>query len=333
MIAYKNYSKVFGRVDEFNENRFTSYFTWKEIDQDRYFREEIFFYSGINKLQGFIYGTKNNNGLVVISEGLGGTADSYFPLITYFVDKGWCVFAFNNTGVSGSEGEGTQGLYQSVIDLDAALTFIERENRFTNLPVMLVGHSWGGFAVCAVLNYPHRVSAVVSFAGFNSCHEVLEEIGYSYAGKKINMLKPYLEKIENQRFGDAVQVTAIDGINKTDIPVMIVQCSDDSVIRTKTTSIYAHREKITNPNVQIVYRDGDNATGHQRVYASSKQQEYIKWANSNWKTYYQAAHKKASLTQWAREVNFNKALANEIDTNLMNCINDFFIKARTENNP
>jgi hypothetical protein len=50
-IAYKNYSKVFVRVEEFSEKKFSTYFTWNEIDQNKYSREEVFFYSGANKLQ------------------------------------------------------------------------------------------------------------------------------------------------------------------------------------------------------------------------------------------------------------------------------------------
>jgi pimeloyl-ACP methyl ester carboxylesterase len=327
-IAYKQYSQVFVRVEEFSEKKFSPYFTWNEIDQNKYSREEVFFYSGANKLQGFIYGNINNKGLVVISEGLGATADSYFPLIMNFVDQGWRVFAFNNTGVSGSEGDGTQGLCQSVIDLDAALTFVEKENRFANLSVMLVGHSWGGYAVCAVLSYPHRVSAVVSFAGFNYGRQVIDEIGYASVGKIYNSVKPHLLKIEKQRFGDIAQFTAVDGINSSDIPVMIVQCSNDNLIRPETTSIYAHREKITNPNVQIVFREGDEATGHIIVWASQEQKEYMKWVNASWKEYYKANRKKVTLAQWAAEVNFDKKLANEVDAELMKRINVFFDKAR-----
>jgi pimeloyl-ACP methyl ester carboxylesterase len=328
MLAHKNYFKIFGRVEEASHTKFTSNYIWSEIDQDKYSREEFFFYSGTNKLQGFLYGATHNKGLVVISQGLGGTADSYFPLIIYFVDHGWRVFAFNNTGVSGSEGDGTQGLYQSAIDLDAALTFIEKEKQFSSLPVMLLGHSWGGFAVCAVLNYPHQVNAVVSFAGYNSGRQVLDEIGFASAGKKFNMVKSHLRKIETQRFGGAVHLTAVDGINKTNIPVMIIQCVDDDFIRAETTSIYAHREKITNPNVQIIFKEGEDASGHNRVWASKEQQAYMKWVNTNWKAYYQENNKNVSLIQWAEEVKFDKKLANELDASLMQRINEFFEQAR-----
>ena len=328
IVAHNNYSEVFGRVEGFSDDRYTSYITWKEMDSIKYSREEVHFNSRENNLQGFIYGGANTDGLVVISQGLGGTADSYFPMIMYFVDKGWRVFSFNNTGVGGSEGNDTGGLYQSVIDLDAALVFVEKTSSMNDLPVMLVGHSWGGYAVCAVLNYTHPVNAVVSFAGYNNGREMFEENGKSSAGVLFNLLKPQFRKIEKQRFGDVAKLTAIDGINKTDIPVMIVQSSDDDVISAKTTSIYAHRREITNPHVEIIYKDGEDATGHERVFGSKKRKEYAKWANANWKEYYEADPENATLLQWAKEINFDKTLANELDADLMEHINDFFARAK-----
>jgi alpha-beta hydrolase superfamily lysophospholipase len=84
-----------------------------------------YIFSGENRLQRFIYGNPNNNGLVVISHGLGTTADSYFPMIMFFVDNGWRVFIYNNTGTAGSEGENVHGLIQSIIDLDATLNYVK----------------------------------------------------------------------------------------------------------------------------------------------------------------------------------------------------------------
>jgi len=326
IAAVELYSQSFGRVEGVKDDVFTTYITWKEIDQAKYPREEIYFISGGSKLQGFIYGSSNNNGLIVISNGIGGTCDDYLPMVMFFVDKGWRVFCFNNTGVGGSEGEGIRGLTQSLIDLDSALAFIKSSGRFNGLPVMLAGHSLGGFAVCAVLNLNQSVNAVVSFAGFNSGKEIFEEQGVKMVGNIFYLLTPQSWAIERQLFGDKVKLTAVDGINKAGIPVMIVHSSDDESIPTTTTSIYAHRDKISNPNVEIVFFDGENASGHDRVYCSKEAIEYMKQAASSWEEYKAGNQNvtKDTLAQWAKEYNFNKTKANELNAELMDRINALF---------
>ena len=327
-VAYIIYSQTFGnRIEGFSENQFTTYLKWNEIDQTKYHREEVHFNSMKNQLQGFIYGGSNDKGLIIISQGLGGTANSYLPMIMYFVDKGWRVFAFNNTGVSGSEGKNIRGLTQSVIDLNAALQYVEGSNALKDLSVMLVGHSWGGYAVCAVLNYEHKVSAVVSFAGFNNGNEMIKEQGVSSAGDFFYLLYPQLWAIQKLRFGNAINLTAVEGINKTSIPVMIVHSSNDEVISAKTTSIYAHREEITNPNLEIIFLDGDDAAGHEFVFCSKERREYMKTANENLQKY-RAENKDASLSQWAEKYNFDKNKANELNGELMERINEFFNNAK-----
>jgi pimeloyl-ACP methyl ester carboxylesterase len=327
VVALEVYSQSFGRVEEFSEDKFTAYITWKEVDQTKYPREEVHFNSNENTLQGFIYGMENNNGLVIISEGLGGTADDYFPMIMYFADKGWRVFAFNNTGVGGSEGESIRGLTQAVIDLDAALTYVEKNSAFNGLPIMLAGHSWGGYAVCAVLNYNHKVNAVVSFAGFNSSKEIFEEQAITLVGGMFYLFTPQQWAIEKELFGDTVRLTAVDGINKAGIPVMIVQSSDDEVILAQTSSIYAHRSKISNSNVEIVYLEGEDVSGHEYVFCSKGQREYMKWLKASWETY-KAEHNNASQFQWAAEINFDKNKANELNQELMERINTLFNNAK-----
>ena len=310
IIALEISSQAFSRVEEFPENEFYSLFRWKDIDQIAYSREEVRFNSNGKKLQGFIYGKENNNGLVVISQGSGSTADDYLPLIMYFVDQEWSVFAFNNTGVSGSEGESILGMTQSLVDLDSALIYIKNSNLFNSLPIMLVGHSWGGYAVCAILNYNHKINAVVSFAGYNKGSDVVNEKGLSSVGGIYHILTPQMWAIEKQLFGETANLTAIGGINKSNIPVMIVQCSNDDVIPANTISIYAHRRKITNPNVEVIYREGENATGHNYPYYSKRRKQYMESINTN------------------DESMIDKTMANELDPDLMERINIMFNNAR-----
>ena len=330
IVTLEVYALVFGRFEDVKDNEFTTHITWREIDRVKYPREEVHFISGGNKLQAFIYGSSNNNGLIVISNGIGSTSDFYLPMIMYFVDKGWRVFCFNNTGVGGSEGESIRGLTQSVIDLDNALAFVKNSGRFSGLPVMLVGHSLGGFAVCAVLNLNQKPNAVVSFAAFNSSKEISEEQGVAMAGNAFYLFTPQTWAIEKQLFGGKVKLNAVDGINRAGIPVMIVHSSDDEIISAKKSSIYAHRNQINNPNVEIVFFDGENASGHERVYGSKKATEYMKLATESLEAYI-AEHgyvSNAALAQWAKEYNFDKIKADELNMELMERVNDLFNSAR-----
>jgi hypothetical protein len=130
-----------------------------------------------------------------------------------------------------------------------------------------------------------------------------------------------------QLFGDTAKLTAVGGINKSGIPVMIVHCSNDEFIPANTASIYAHRGKITNPHAEIVFREGENATGHEHPFCSIQQKAYFDLAEESWEAY-KAAHKNPSRFQWAQEYNFDKAKANELDPDLMERINKMFNNAK-----
>jgi len=325
-VAYNIYMQPFGKVEEMSEKHFP-YLLWHEIDQTRYPREEVHFYSGRNRLQGFIYGGANDKGLVVISHGMGGTADGYFPMIMFFVDQGWRVFAFNNTGTSGSEGRNLRGFPQSVIDLDAALHYVRKSNALKDLPVMLVGHSWGGYAVTAILNYDHDVSAVVSFSGFNNGRELFKDLGTSMVGRAFYFFNPHFWAIERLRFGRTMRLTAVDGINRAGIPVMIVHTSDDRLVSSKTTAIYAHQKRITNPYAEFIFLDIDDGSGHEFPFRSEASREYRRIANESLQKYWDKTEN-PSRAQWAKEFNFCKFKANELNSELMERINILFRNAK-----
>ncbi len=62
------------------------------------------------------------------------------------------MFSFDCTGSHESRGKGTTGLPQLALDLNAALSYMESDSALDGVPIMLYGHSWGGYAVAAVLN-------------------------------------------------------------------------------------------------------------------------------------------------------------------------------------
>ena len=67
-------------------------------------RRSVSFYSGKNKLQGYVYGEEKQKGLVVFSHGILSGHEDYLGAILELVKRGWTVFAFDNTGSAESEG-------------------------------------------------------------------------------------------------------------------------------------------------------------------------------------------------------------------------------------
>jgi len=233
-----------------------------DANEQHYPRSTVYFMSAENKLSGYIYGEDNFKGLVVISHGRGASAEAYYSEIQYFVDHGWRVFAYNNTGIHPSEGDSAKGLSQSLFDLQAALDYIAGNTQLSTLPIVLYGHSWGGYAVAAILNYDYPISAVACVAGFDTPQKAI----YDYAVCKANIFGaigvPFFWGYHCIIFGKNSNISAVDGINNTQIPVMIIHGTEDKTLRYDVSGIISCQDKIKNPNAIYKMRDHENQNGH-----------------------------------------------------------------------
>ena len=111
----------------------------------------------------------------------------------YFAQNGYYVFAYDATGNDESEGEGVGGIPQGVIDLDHAISFVEESDHFPDLPIVLFGHSWGGYSVSSVLTYHPEVKAVIACSGCNRSSDLFEAGGKEQAGSVIYTLHTSVE--------------------------------------------------------------------------------------------------------------------------------------------
>jgi dienelactone hydrolase len=326
LIVKINYDNNFCRFDA---SDYSTYLRYNDITG--YERTQVSFFSGKNKLAGYIYGEENNKGLIVIAHGLGSGAERYLTDTMYFVDNGWRVFAYDCTGSYNSEGKSTKGLPQSALDLDAALTYIESQN--WGLPIMLYGHSWGGFAVTAVLNYEHDINAVVSLAGYATPMKMLQEQAENMIGRAAILTYPSTWIYQKLLFGKVADLSAIKGINKNNVPVMIVHGLADETILYNGAGIIAHKGKITNPNVIYITRDSENQNGHIKLFLSKRAADYIDAIDEGYKDIsnsYNGNIPDNIKTDFYSKI--DRVLANELDPTFMNDINAFFEKYLTSEN-
>jgi hypothetical protein len=145
---------------------------------------------------------------------------------------------------------------QSLVDLDLALNYVKGEERFSEMPIYLVGHSWGGYAVTAVLSLHPEVAACAAIAPMNNGYTIMLEKGEQYAGKLAKIPTPIFNTYQRILFGDYVELSGVRGINDSNVPVLIAQGIDDPTITYGEQSIIAHKDEITNPNVSYFETKG-----------------------------------------------------------------------------
>ena len=236
-------------------------------------REQMYFTSGDVELCGYYYPCDNPLGLVVFAHGYRAGADDYLALISEIVHSGYALFTYDVRGTYSSGGDSVVGMCQSLLDIDAALDFITSDEKYNDMPIFLIGHSWGGYAVSSVLALHPEVSACVCIAPMADGATVMVEMAEIYAGEIVNVSKPVFDIYQEYLFGEYTNYNAVYGINSTDIPILIAQGVDDDVITMDKLSITAFSDLITNPNVEYYYADGLQG-GHSEILYSTEALEY-----------------------------------------------------------
>jgi len=324
----RSFDDIFQRT---SLREYSAYLRYEDVE-GQYSRELLTFPSGENRLQGYLYGAGNGKGLVVISHGLGGGAVSYLAETLYFVDHGYQVFSYDNTGCHASEGKNCAGLPQSVLDLDAALTYLEGQARFAGLPVLLYGHSWGGYAVTAIFNFPHDIAASVSVAGFNRPMTMILEWGESMMGPLVYVEYPFISLYQRLLFGSGLDLTAVDGINSTDTPVLLIHGSGDTTVRFTGAGTIASRGEITNPNVQYKICDTPPQDDHSHLFVSLDALAYGEEINEAYGALYDRyGGEIPEDVDWAFYAGIDKARMSALDEGFMADVLRFY-EAALKNN-
>ena len=204
-------------------------------DFDSLVLEQVQIYGDGERLAGFKYENptvSNTHGLVVLAHGLGGGGHTpYLPLIDALTDEGYLVFTYDATGNGESDGKDVSGLPQGPIDLCRAISYALSDTEYKDLPLYLIGHSWGAYSVGAALSYYPEVKGAVMLAGFDSSADMIKAGASDYVGSFLSTaLSPTVTLYERIKFGDFASLSVTDGIASVDAPVMVIHSEDDATV-------------------------------------------------------------------------------------------------------
>ncbi|WP_024469696.1 alpha/beta hydrolase family protein [Treponema pedis] len=250
---FKSYESLMLHVEDFEGLQRTKY----EFSSDKG-----------QMLTGYMYSAGDNQcGIIVIAHGFGGGGhNSYMDCANYFAQHGYYVFAYDATGNDESEGAGVGGIPQGVIDLDYAISFLEKSGKFPALPISLFGHSWGGYSVCSVLTYHPEIKAVIEISGCNRSSDLFEASGKREAGKIIYTMMPFIKFYELIKYGKYARNTAMDGFKTSKAAVMIVHSADDNIVPASYGYDLYYNKYNNNPRFTFIRFENK---GHNEIFTDS----------------------------------------------------------------
>ncbi len=279
------------------------------------------------RLTGYQYSKENlenPKGVVVIAHGYGGGGqNTYMDIADYFTSNGYLAFAYDATGNDKSEGEKVGGLPQGVIDLDYALRYVKQSERYKDLPIVLIGHSWGGYSVGNVLNFHPDVKAAVIISGFNRSADLIEQQGETIVGAGIKLLMPYCNVYERLKFGEYASYSALDGFKNSDAGIMIIHSRDDTTVLPKNGYDKFYKEYGEDPRFKFIeYADrGHNYicnSDASKIYRDNLNKEYAEYVEANGGVY------SAEIKTEFMEEHLDKSKCFELDYDLMGNILGFY---------
>ena len=293
--------------------------------------EDVQFQLDGSTLRGHVYRAPDARGLVVFRHGIFSQHQDYLAIITALVDKGWSVFAYDAIGCGESDGDSVIGFAQSPLDVRAAVQFVEESGMAGGLPVMLLGHSWGGYGVAGALDFQDVrdvVSGCVSMSGFDTPNDILFESAENSMGAVAVTQRPFISLIGLMDFGADANRSAARAVSECGLPVLVIHGTGDKVISLDGASIMAERDRITNPQVSYIVKSDADRDGHNTYFYSPESQAYLAECTdglASLKAEYGDQVPNSVLADFLRTV--DKKRANTADPVLIDEIDGFFTAA------
>lgn len=201
----------------------------------------VSFKVGKNTVRGGIYRGKNvesNKKFIIFCHGMGAGHIAYTTEIAAFCNRGYTVLGFDYVGCNMSDGKNIRGMYAGAIAVKQAISFVKKSEKFKDMPLYLVGHSWGGYsALCA--SYEIKVDKAVAISApctpaKTVCGGAKRFIGGFLAG----ILTPFCYVINVFKFGFKGNRSAAKCAKNNGTPTLLIHGGKDLIVANGNAAYY-----------------------------------------------------------------------------------------------
>ncbi len=224
-------------------------------------------------LQAYVYSYENprEDKLIVFDHGLGGGHTAYMKEINMLCKQGYQVFAYDHTGCMTSEGESTNGMAQSLCDLNDCLKFIKSKEEYAHKDISVVGHSWGAFAAMNISAFHPDVSKIVAISGFASVKHMVYS---SMRGPLAICRKPIME-MESKANPEYVNYDASETLAETKANVLLIYSDNDHICHKKVHYDYLFKKLGHKDNIKFILESGKNHNPNYTLDAVSYKHDFF----------------------------------------------------------
>lgn len=191
----------------------------------------------------YYYDNYKTDKVILFCHGIGPGHVAYLAEINCLAKRGYKVLTLDYTGCGESKGKSLASLSTPTLDVIDLLNHLKLDK-----PVVLVGHSLGGFTSLNVIHLREDISKAVILSGFLSISTLVETL------IKTKFIVSGILKYEKKMFPEYYSLDNLDYLKTTKDKLFFIQSEDDGMVPYDIS--LKKVEEIANPYIQILKVNG-----------------------------------------------------------------------------
>lgn len=250
--AYK--TMVYTRCDDSG----TTFYFSKENFPRLYQKPYTFIATAGHQLQGYFYYYDHpiQNRIIIFDHGFGGGHRSYMKEIERLCKAGYLVFAYDHTGCMESGGSDTNGMAQSLCDLNDCINALQSNSQLKQFDISVVGHSWGGFSALNISAIHPEISKIVVLSGFISVKSLIN----TYFRGILKGFRKSIMNVEEKANPIFAKYNAVESLSQSNVETLLIYSDNDALCKKEIhyDPLYTQLSTKKNIHFKLVSHRGHN---------------------------------------------------------------------------